>query len=356
MAAGCSSGSSSATATGQTAGAGGTANSGTASGGTASSAGTGTPAGTASDGTGGGSGASSGAEAGSGAGTPAASGSAAAPAADQRKVMLIAEENENYNRVIGAKSAPFINSLAARYGTATAMDAGYPSGCPSLAAYIILTSGSTQKICDDGPPISHPLKVDSVFGQVAASGRQWRGYAESMPSNCSLTNTRDGLYLVRHAPAPYYLPERAHCADWDVPLGTLSSGHLHDDVAAGTLPAFSFVTPNACNDMHGASSCTKPPVASGDAWLAQWIPAIMAGPDYTSGRLTILIVWDEGSMLSNHIPAIVISPGTRHVSDATKWTHCSTLRTVNELLGLTPLGCAARTTSLVQAFGLATTG
>ncbi len=290
---------------------------------------------------------------GSASSTPSSAGeSAAAGPGEGRKVMLIAEENENYDRVIGARSAPFINGLAKKYGTATAMDAGYPSGCPSLAAYIILTSGSAQRICDDGPPASHRLGGDSTFGQVAASGRQWRGYAESMPGNCALTNSADGLYLVRHAPAPYYLRERARCRAWDVPLGTLTSGHLHDDVVAGTLPAFSFVTPNACNDMHGAASCTRPPVATGDAWLAKWIPAIMAGPDYAAGRLVILIVWDEGAVTSNHIPAIVVSPGTHQVSDPTRYTHCSTLRTVDELLGLSPLGCAAKTTSLVKAFGL----
>jgi hypothetical protein len=82
------------------------------------------------------------------------------------------------------------------------------------------------------------------------------------------------------------------------------------------------------------------------------MPAILASPDYLAGRLVILIVWDEGSATSNHIPALVISPGTRHVTSATPWTHCSTLRTTEELLGLPPLGCAATTTSLVAAFGL----
>jgi phosphatidylinositol-3-phosphatase len=270
----------------------------------------------------------------------------------QRKVVVIAEENENYSSVIGSRSAPYLNSLAKNYGLATAMDAGYPTGCPSLAAYILLTSGSTQHICDDAIPAAHPLRGASIFGQVAASGRQWRGYAESMPTNCAQDSTADGVYLVRHAPAPYYLSERAHCRDWDVPLGTPTTGHLHDDLAAGTLPAYSFVTPDACHDMHGASSCTKPPIASADAWLRQWMPTILASPDYSAGRLVVLIVWDEGSATSNHIPAIVISPGTHHITSATNWTHCSILRTTEDLLGLSPLGCATGTTSLVSDFHL----
>src|SRR4051812_12858629 len=165
---------------------------------------------------------------------PKASISVSPPAPDPgRKVMIIAEENHGYGQIIGDSHAPYLNQLATDYGTATDYDAGYPAHCPSLAAYILLTSGSTTGICDDKDPKSHRLPGDNVFGQVSASGRQWRNYAESAPGTC--VRTSKGRYLVRHVPATYFLTARADCARWSVPLGGATSGALHDEVAAGAL-------------------------------------------------------------------------------------------------------------------------
>ena len=281
-------------------------------------------------------------------------GSPSATAAKYSKVLVIAEENHSYGEIIGDPAAPYVTMLANTYGTATNMNAGYPTGCPSLAAYILLTSGSTQGICDDDNPSAHQLSASSIFSQVDDAGMQWRNYAEDAPDNCAGTNADNDRFLVRHTPAPYYTSEAVRCASWDVPLGTVTSGALHDDVVLGTLPAYSFVTPDACGDMHGAPACPGGDVSIGDAWLRSWIPVIMGGPDYTAGRLVIIITWDEGNSSSNHIPTVVISPTTRGVSSGTAFTHCSTLRATEEILGLGTLGCAANAPSMLGPFHLGT--
>jgi hypothetical protein len=268
------------------------------------------------------------------------------------KVLIITEENESAAEVVGSPSAPYLAQLAAIYGSATRMDAGYPVLCPSLAAYIILTSGSDHGICDDGPPSTHPLDGDSVFQQVQKSGRQWRAYAESMPANCTQQDAGQGFYLVRHVPSSYYTAIRDQCQQWQIPLETPTAGSLHRDLAAGTLPAYSFVTPNACNDMHGARGCPNDKVATGDAWLARWMPSIISGPDFRSGRLAVIITWDEGSQTDNHIPTLVLSTHTHQVSAKQPWNHCSTLRTTEEILGLPLLGCARNALSMRSAFNL----
>jgi hypothetical protein len=277
-----------------------------------------------------------------------------APAGRYSKVMVIAEENHGYGQIIGDPDAPYINQLATGYGNATHMDAGYPAHCPSLAAYILLTSGTTDGICDDNSPGSHPLAGDNVFHQVAAAGREWRAYAESAPRPCATQN--GGRYLVRHVPATYYLDDRADCARWAVPLGGPSGGALHDDVSAGTLPAFAFVTPDACDDMHGAGGCPGNLVGAGDRWLRTWLTQIMAGPDYRAGRLVVIITWDEGTGTDNHIPALVVAPTTVRIVSATAFTHCSVLRTAEELLRLPLLGCAAGAASMGPAFHLTSGG
>jgi hypothetical protein len=265
------------------------------------------------------------------------------------KVMVIAEENEPVSSVIGSSQAPYINRLATRYGRADNMQAGYPVSCPSLAAYIIMTSGSRHKICDDRGPQTHQLAGSNVFEQVAASGRQWRQYAGSMTRNCQRGDSRSGLYLVRHAPPPYYLSEKSRCARWDVALGTTTSGALHHDLAKG-LHTYSFITPNACNEMHGAPGCRTGLVRRGDNWLKTWMPKIIAAQDFQRGRLVVIVTWDEGSTTSNHIPTLVLSKTTTHVRSRTSYTHCSTLRTTELLLGLKTLGCAKTATSFRSAF------
>ena len=85
----------------------------------------------------------------------------AATPAGPSKVMVIAEENEEESAVIGSSEAPYLTRLAATYGQATNMQAGYPTECPSLAAYIIITSGDRAGICDD----KNPVGASVVTGQ-----------------------------------------------------------------------------------------------------------------------------------------------------------------------------------------------
>ena len=95
-----------------------------------------------------------------------------------------------------------------------------------------------------------------------------------------------------------------------------TSGALEQDVASGTLPEFSFVTPGLCDDMHnfpaGVSGCANV-VKGGDTWLAKWIPIITSGPDYTSGHLLIDIAWDEGAAART---ARIASPPRRRTASS----------------------------------------
>jgi phospholipase C len=249
-------------------------------------------------------------------------------------------ENHAYNQIIGSSAAPYINSLASACGLATNYTA---VAHPSLPNYIAATSGSTWGIADDNAPSSHPLAVSSIFQQAGSAG----SYEESMPTNCDLSSS--GTYAVKHNPEAYYTNIRTACNSDNVPAGTTSSGAFANALNAGSLPKFSFVTPNLCNDMHDCS------VQTGDAWLQSWVPMITASPSYQAGNTVLLITWDEDdSSSANHVATIVVSPyttpGTR---SATAFTHYSLLRTTEQLLGITTfLGSAASSSSMRAAFGL----
>jgi phospholipase C len=232
-------------------------------------------------------------------------------------------ENHSFGSVIGSSTAPYTNGLAKQCGLATNYQA---ISHPSLPNYIAATSGSPQGITDDAFPSAHPLGMPSIYSQVKDAGMTWRDYEESAPANCPLTSS--GKYAVKHDPAPYYTGIRTDCAQWDVPLGTPSAGNLVNDINAGTLPAFAFITPNLCNDTHDCS------VATGDAWLKQVIPQIFAGPNYKAGDTALVLTYDEGSG-DNHIVTLVASPSTpAGMTSATAFSHYSLLRTTEEMLGI----------------------
>ena len=244
-------------------------------------------------------------------------------------VVWIVMENKSYEQVIGSSKAPYINSLAGTYGLATNLSA---ESHPSLPNYIAMTSGSTQGVTDDAGPGSHPLSAESIFGQTHGD---WRALQESMPTNCAQSGR--GGYAVRHNPAVYYTRLAAECASRDVPLGATP------DISA----KFTFITPNLCHDMHDCS------VATGDAWLKSFVPAVLATPEYGSGGTVVFLTWDEDDGgRKNHIATIVISPKTRGVQDATAFNHYSLLRTTEELLGLPLLGAAGTAPSMLAAFKL----
>jgi len=255
-------------------------------------------------------------------------------------VIWIWMENHSYGQIIGSPDAPHIDAIAHACGLATNYRA---VSHPSLPNYIAATSGGTWDIADDDPPSAHPLEVDSIFEQARSS----RSYEESMPSNCDQASS--GEYAVKHNPEAYYTRIRAACRRRDVPLRSTSSGSFARALRTGRLPAFSFVTPNLCHDMHDCS----PRV--GDAWLARWVSAITASASYRYGSTVLFITWDENDgSVGNQVAAIVVSPftpaGTR---SGEALTHYSLLRTTEDLLGIRAhLGRAARASSMRSAFGL----
>jgi phospholipase C len=256
-------------------------------------------------------------------------------------VIWIWMENHQSDQVIGEPQAPFESALARECGTAAHYSA---VGSPSLPNYLAATSGSTQGVHDDGSPSKHRVEADNLFRQVRASGGTARTYAEAMPAPCALQST--GRYAVKHNPAAYYVgdDDRHACTTDDVPLGTLETGPLVQDLAAGTLPTFAFVVPDLCHDTHDCS------VADGDRWLAAWIGKLVADPTYREGSTALFVVWDEPTPM----PFLAIAPAIHQAATVSEPVdHYSLLRTTEELLGIdTYLGAASRASSVRSTLGL----
>ncbi|HET8672482.1 MAG TPA: alkaline phosphatase family protein [Thermoleophilaceae bacterium] len=247
-------------------------------------------------------------------------------------VVWIVMENKSFGDVIGSSSAPFTNALASACGLAENF---HGETHPSLPNYIAMTSGSTHRIRDDAAPSSHRLRGASIFSQL---GRGWRALQQSMPRPCARTDS--GRYAVRHNPATYYTSLRRSCARQNVRLRTGTP-----DISA----RFTFITPNLCSDTHDCG------VSTGDRFLRGIVTRIGSSAEYRQGRTALFITWDEDDgSASNHIPTLVVAPGTpAGTTSRTRFNHYSLLRTTEELLGIRhKLGAAARARSMRGAFGL----
>jgi len=238
-------------------------------------------------------------------------------------------ENKPYSEIIGSSAAQYVNQLAQACGLATNY---FGINHPSLPNYIAATSGSTQGIADDNPPASHPLLGASIFGQVSSAS-----YQESMPTNCALVDNYP--YAVKHNPEAYYVSIQTQCQTNDVPLSAFNPD---------SLAQFNFITPNLCNDMHDCS------VATGDAWLQNFVPQILGSADYQAGQTVVFITWDEDDgSASNHVATLVLSPYTlAGARGSTAFNHYSLLATAESMLGVGCLGSACSATSMRSAFGL----
>jgi hypothetical protein len=292
------------------------------------------------------------------------------PPATYDHVIWIWFENHTYTSVLGGNSsAPYFNALANQCGYSTQwMDNLF--GFNSEPEYLAGVSGSncdtgfgsTGTNCNTGndgdPSGSVVLNTRTIFDQVTQAGGSWKAYQEGMPSNCAFSSG-GSKYAAKHNPAVFFstLTGGSHtapaagspCTSFDVPIPAITcpsrvnsgctnpSGAFLSDLQNDTLPTFSFVTPNLCNDMHDCS-----PTVS-DNWIRAYMSAILASPAYAKGRTAVFLMWDEGSFGSPQ-PNIVVSPTTNQVASSATMNNLAALRTTEDMLGLsTHLGCASGT-------------
>jgi acid phosphatase len=260
-------------------------------------------------------------------------------------IFTVVLENKEYTTIVGKSDAPYLNSLVSSYGLATQY---YAIGHPSLPNYMALTGGSTFGITGDCTTCFQ--HAQNLADQIEASGRTWKAYMENMPSPCYTGDSPDGLYVQKHDPFLYYDDIRANharCATHVVPFTQFTA-----DLTGNQLPAYVWVTPNMCHDMHSCS------VAAGDTWLSQVVPGILQSPAFTRGGV-LFIVFDEGETsagccndaVGGQVTTLVISPFAKRGFQSTiPETHYGLLRTIEEAWGLPFLGEAGKSTAMAEYF------
>lgn len=262
------------------------------------------------------------------------------------RIIIILFENKEFGSVIGNHQMPAYNRLAEQF---TLLTAYYGLQHPSLPNYLALTAGQTFGINTNCETCF--VDAANLATQIEKSDRTWKDYQEDMPKTCFDKSTTN--YAVKHNPFIYFNDIRldsARCEEHIVPLPQLES-----DIAVNNLPNFIWITPNMC---HSAHDCG---LDQTDAWIADWLPRLMASPVYDDQTM-IILTWDEGQ--GNHgccgydpgggrVPTVLISPLVKAgFQDDTPYTHYSLLKTIELSWGLDLLEHAGdpNTTAITAPF------
>lgn len=268
-------------------------------------------------------------------------------------VFLILMENVNWPALKGSPSAPYLNntllpmaSYCEQYYT--------PPGLPgSLPNYLWLEAGTNFGVLDSGDPSAHTFSsTNHLVTLLANANISWKSYQENISgTNCPVSSS--GLYAAYHNPFVYFrdiITNTASCVAHIRPFPELAA-----DLTNNTVARYNFITPNLCDDMHNSTGCaTSDRIRNGDNWLADAVPRILAAPAYQNNG-ALFITWDEGvnPTLSGPIGMLVISPLARGggYASTNRYTHASTLRTMQEIFGVRPfLADAAAALSLSDLF------
>jgi len=258
-------------------------------------------------------------------------------------VFIVVEENANYADVIANPSMPYLNGLANQYGLAANY---FANAHPSIPNYFKLTTGDILTLIDASTPRTFPVSTENVVRDLLAAGKTWKSYAEDIPS-VGYTSGDTGRYAVRHNPLAYFTDVQNDAKQVQnlVPFTQLAV-----DLNASSLPDYSFIVPNLCDDAHDCALSTA------DAWLKNNIdPLIHSSQFQTDGLL--VIVFDEADTLDltsggGHVAAVVVSPlGKRAYKSIAFYQHQSVLRLMLEGLGVSMLpGDAASAPAMWEFF------
>jgi phospholipase C len=257
-------------------------------------------------------------------------------------IIMIMFENRDYRLVIGNKTMPVFNQLAAQNVLLTNY---YAVAHPSLPNYIALMGGDTFGIIHDCTDCF--INQPSLPDLIEASGRTWRDYQEDIPSPCFLGNS--GKYVQKHNPFIYFDPIRKNAERCNENI--VSTDELDKDLAANRLPNFAFIMPNICNSAHSCSTTVA------DQWLGQVMQKLQGSAALGKNYL-IYIAFEEASSddssccglpakAGGRVPAILVSPQAKSgYQEDTPLSHYSLLKTFLLAWKLPELGFTANSATL----------
>ena len=222
-------------------------------------------------------------------------------------VVTVIMENEGVQNICGGSPPPchganstYLSGLANSYTIGSQYTSINPGG--SQPNYIALISGSTFNCTEAScPTISAPNLVD----RIESAGLTWKAYMENqgLQSGCDTKTTL--LYEYQHNPFTSFadiLNNATRCSNIVLanPNGcSVTDCTLINDLNSGSAPNFMWLTPNDCNNMHGAANSNTfvcpASISIGDNYLSTLVPSVLNSTTFTNQRSVLFIVFDEGT-------------------------------------------------------------
>jgi hypothetical protein len=212
-------------------------------------------------------------------------------------VVIVIEENKDFDQIIGNSKAPYINQTIRKEGASFTQMFGEEHN--SQGNYFWLFSGSNQQVgFEDVIPTAlnnpkYPFQAANLGAALIAKGRSFKGYAEDLPaigSSVDFTKNDQGvkIYARKHVPWISFA---------NVPNGSTlaTSSNLrfvdfpNQPAAFNTLPTVAIVIPNLEHDMHNGQPAQSVP--RGDEWLEKNLGAYYQWAKTNNSLL--VVTWDE---------------------------------------------------------------
>ena len=256
-----------------------------------------------------------------------------------QNVFIIMMENHNWTgdgalSIQANSNATYLNGTLIPLGAHASNYNNPPHNHPSLPNYLWLEAGTNFGILSDGPSVAADTQTTTLHlvTLLNNAGISWKSYDQATNGKtCPFDKQWHTPFVFFDDVTDNLNPQSAYCIAHIRPMSELVS-----DLTNGTTARYSFIIPDDCHNMHSVCAGVNQIVA-GDTWLSQTVPKILASSAYKSGVL--FIIWDEAAKGDGPIPMLVLSPfsKTGGYTNTTYYEHGSTLRTLEEIFGVTPI-------------------
>jgi hypothetical protein len=259
-------------------------------------------------------------------------------------IVIVLEENKDYEEIISKPDAAFINELAANGALFTQM---FGEEHNSEGNYFWLFSGSNQGVGFKDKIPKQKFSASNLGRQLIDKGLSFKGYAEDLPS-IGAEEERAPRYARKHVPWISFknVPNGKTIED----SSNLRFADFPTDFSK--LPTVAIVVPNLLNDMHDGSEVSVQ-VKTGDDWLHDHLDAYYRwAQDHNS---LLIVTFDESNrgvpqatdprsndpVVKNRIATVFagarIKPG-EYPQGVAGINHVSILRTIEAMYGLPKSG------------------
>ncbi|WP_183578944.1 alkaline phosphatase family protein [Mucilaginibacter sp. X5P1] len=251
-----------------------------------------------------------------------------------KHVIVVVEENHDYNALIGSPNSPYISWLS-EHGALFTDSHGVTH--PSQANYIALFSGGTQGVVADECLEGKTFTTPNLGAALISKGFTFKGFAQTMPSVGFLpcyyktsTLTGQALYGRKHCPwvnwqgkGPNNFP-----ASLSQPMTAFPSDY-------NKLPTLAFVIPDMDYDMHNIGAPgDAAAIQRGDKWLKANIAKYAEWAKTHDSLLIVTFDEDDSRTSANQIPTIFYGAHVKTGKYSEHITHYNVLHTIEAMFKL----------------------